>query len=120
MGLLGASITLSAMRAFPKISVVGFSHRKSTRQKAGRLNVANHIAKTLQDAVSDADIVILATPILTFESYFCQISPFLKSGCIVTDVGSTKACVHQWAAKSLSKQVNFVGSHPIAGSENGC
>jgi prephenate dehydrogenase len=117
MGLLGASITMSVMRAFPRVLVVGFSHRKSTRSKAARFNVANHIAETLQDAVTDADIVILATPILTFEACFCQIAPFLKSGCIVTDVGSTKASVHQWAGKKLPKTVCFVGSHPIAGSE---
>jgi len=117
MGLLGASITMSIMREFPRIFVVGFSHRKSTRSKAVRFNVANHIAETLQDAVADADIVILATPILTFEDYFCQIAPFLKAGCIITDVGSTKASVHQWAAKKLPKNVYFVGSHPIAGSE---
>jgi prephenate dehydrogenase len=117
MGLLGASITMAVMRSFPRVLVVGFSHRKSTRSKAVRFNVANHIAETLQDAVADADIVILATPILTFEGYFCQIAPFLKSGCIVTDVGSTKACVHQWARKKLPKRVCFVGSHPIAGSE---
>jgi prephenate dehydrogenase len=108
---------MAVMRAFPKVSVVGFSHRKSTRLKAGRLKVASHIAKTLQEAVADADIVILATPILTFEAYFRQITPFLKTGCIVTDVGSTKACVHQWAGKCLPKSVYFVGSHPIAGSE---
>jgi prephenate dehydrogenase len=117
MGLLGASITMSVMRAFPKVPVVGFSHRKSTRRKAARLNVASRVAETLQEAVSDADIVILATPILTFEAYFCQIAPFLKPRSIVTDVGSTKACVHQWAQKALSKKVCFVGSHPIAGSE---
>jgi prephenate dehydrogenase len=117
MGLLGASISMSAMRAFPKVLIVGFSHRKSTRRKAGHLNVANHVAETLKESVSDADIVILATPILTFEAYFCQIAPFLKPGCIVTDVGSTKACVHQWASKTLPKSVSFVGSHPIAGSE---
>jgi prephenate dehydrogenase len=117
MGLLGASITMAVMRAFPRVSAVGFSHRKSTRSKAGRLNVANQIAQTLQEAIADADIVILATPILTFEDYFCQIAPFLKPGCVVTDVGSTKACVHQWAAKALPKGICFVGSHPIAGSE---
>jgi prephenate dehydrogenase len=117
MGLLGASITMSVMRAFPGVFVVGFSHRKSTRSKAARFNVANHISETLQEAVANANIVILATPILTFEDYFCQIAPFLKSGCIVTDVGSTKTCVHQWAVKKLPKTVYFVGSHPIAGSE---
>lgn len=70
-----------------------------------------------EEAVCDADIVILATPIMTFESYFKDIRPFLKSGCIVTDVGSTKVLVHRWAEKYLPKTVFFVGSHPIAGSE---
>jgi prephenate dehydrogenase len=117
MGLLGSSITMAAMRAFPKVSIVGFSHRQSTRRKANRLNVANYIAETLEQAVAGADIVILATPILTFEAYFCQIAPFLKPGGIVTDVGSTKASVHHWAEKSLPRGACFVGSHPIAGSE---
>jgi len=117
MGLLGASITMAVMRAFPNVLVVGFSHRESTRKKARRLDVSNKIAETLDQAVTKADIVILATPIMTFEAYFRQIKPFLKSGCIVTDVGSTKTLVHQWAQKTLPSHVYFVGSHPIAGSE---
>jgi prephenate dehydrogenase len=117
MGLLGASVTMAAMRAFPKVLIVGFSHRDSTRKKARRLNTANHIAETLEEAVCDADMVILATPVMTFEAYFRQIAPFLKKGCIVTDVGSTKTLVHKWAQKNLQKEVYFVGSHPIAGSE---
>jgi prephenate dehydrogenase len=117
MGLLGSSVAMAAVRAFPKVLIVGFSHRDSTRKKARRLNIANHIAETLEEAVRDADMVILATPIMTFEGYFSQIASFLKSGCVVTDVGSTKTLVHQWAQKSLPRDVYFVGSHPIAGSE---
>jgi prephenate dehydrogenase len=117
MGLLGASVTMTCRRAFPKVSIVGYSHRDSTRRKSRRLNVANHIAETLEEAVTNADIVILATPIMTFESYFKDIRPFLRPGCVVTDVGSTKSLVHRWADKNLPKSVFFVGSHPIAGSE---
>jgi prephenate dehydrogenase len=62
-------------------------------------------------------MVILATPIQTFEDYFRQIGPNLKDGCIVTDVGSTKTLPHQWAQKRLPESVYYVGSHPIAGSE---
>ena len=117
MGLLGASVTMASMRAFPKISTVGYSHRESTRRKSRQLNVAHGIAETLEEAVTDADIVILATPIMTFEGYFKDIGPYLKPGCVVTDVGSTKSLVHRWAAKNLPKSVFFAGSHPIAGSE---
>jgi prephenate dehydrogenase len=68
-------------------------------------------------SVSNADLVILATPIGTFEKIFGEISDALPAGCIVTDVGSTKVLPHQWAAKKLPERVHYVGSHPIAGSE---
>ena len=117
MGLLGASVTLSAKRELPGSVLIGYSHRPSTREKARQFGVASEIAETVEQAVSDVDMVILATPIQTFEDYFNQISHFLKDGCIVTDVGSTKRLPQQWASKYLPKSVNYVGSHPIAGSE---
>ncbi|RKY03478.1 MAG: hypothetical protein DRP56_11115 [Planctomycetota bacterium] len=116
MGLLGSSVTLSAKRALARTRVVGYSHRASTRQKARHYEVADRISDSLEDAVVGADMVILATPIQTFEGYFKQITPYLEDGCIVTDVGSTKTLPHKWATAHLLKGV-YVGSHPIAGSE---
>jgi prephenate dehydrogenase len=117
LGLLGGSVALTAQRSWGPVKVVGFSHRASTRAKAGRLLVATIVADDLAGSVAGSDIVILATPIYTFEKIFAQISPYLKAGAIVTDVGSTKVLPHRWAAKQLPKNVYYVGSHPIAGSE---
>lgn len=117
LGLLGASVALSVRRALGKVRVVGYSHRDSTRQKARQQGVADAVEDTLDAAVAQADLVILATPIRTFEGYFNEMAEHLKAGAIVTDVGSTKKAVHHWAARCLPKQVHFVGSHPIAGSE---
>ncbi len=117
MGLLGASVTLSIRRDLPGCCVVGYSHRSQTREKARQNGLATEIAETLQEAVENADIVILATPIMTFRDYFDKMAGDLKSGAIVTDVGSTKSLPHQWAAEKLPKGVHYVGSHPIAGSE---
>jgi prephenate dehydrogenase len=117
MGLLGSSVTLSAKSGFSDVKIVGYSHRASTRDKARRHEVAHEIEDSLERAVMEADIVILATPIRTFEGYFRQIGPHLQDDCIVTDVGSTKTLPHQWAQKHLPKRVYYVGSHPIAGSE---
>ncbi|MHC4396582.1 MAG: prephenate dehydrogenase [Planctomycetota bacterium] len=117
MGLLGGSITLGALRNFSGVKTVGYSHRESTRQKAKRLAVADEIVENIKKSVSKADLVIVATPIYTFERIFSTISPALPKGCIVTDVGSTKVLPHRWAAKQLPKDVYYVGSHPIAGSE---
>lgn len=117
MGLLGASITLAISRGGLSIKTVGYSHREETRGRSRELGVATVIAETLEECVREADIVILATPIRIFEGLFREISGWLKPGCIVTDVGSTKTEVHRWAAKSLNREVYYVGSHPIAGSE---
>lgn len=99
------------------MKVVGYSHRPSTRDKARQLAVATEVADEIGQSVAGADIVILATPICTFEGIFSEIGGALAEGCIVTDVGSTKVLPHRWAAGKLPKTVHYVGSHPIAGSE---
>ena len=117
MGLLGGSIALAVLRSFARAKVVGYTHRASTRAKARQLAVATEIVDCLTSSVSNADLVILATPICTFEKILSEIGDALPSGCIVTDVGSTKVLPHRWAARKLPKRVHYVGSHPIAGSE---
>ncbi|MFZ2147015.1 MAG: prephenate dehydrogenase/arogenate dehydrogenase family protein [Sedimentisphaerales bacterium] len=117
LGLLGGSISLAVLRSFARVKVVGYTHRPSTRAKARGLAVATEVVDCLKSSVSEADIVILATPIATFEKTFSEIADALPSGCIVTDVGSTKVLPHRWAVRKLPKSVHYVGSHPIAGSE---
>jgi prephenate dehydrogenase len=117
LGLLGGSITLAVLRTFAGVKTVGYSHRSTTRAKARQLAVATEVVDDIRKSVSNADLVILATPISTFEKIFGEISDALPVGCIVTDVGSTKVLPHQWAAKNLPGTVHYVGSHPIAGSE---
>lgn len=117
MGLLGGSITLTALRSLPGVKVVGYTHRPATRAKARQLAVATEIVNDISRSVSAADLVILATPVCTFEEIFGRIRNALPTGCIVTDVGSTKVLPHRWAARELPKTVHYVGSHPIAGSE---
>ena len=117
LGLLGGSISLAVLRSFSGVKVIGYTHRPSTRIKARKLAVASEIVDCLKSSVSKADLVILATPIVIFEKIFSEISDSLPQGCIVTDVGSTKVLPHRWAAKKLPKSVHYVGSHPIAGSE---
>ena len=117
LGLLGGSITLAVSRSFPGTKAVGYSHRPATRQKARRLCVATEVAGDIKESVAGADLVILATPIYTFEEILREIAGSLPKGCIVTDVGSTKVLPHRWAEKILPQNVFYVGSHPIAGSE---
>ena len=117
LGLLGGSITSTVLRCFSGVKVVGYAHRPSTRKKARELAIADEVTGNLEKSVADSDIVILASPIYIFKSIFAEIAESLKVGCIVTDVGSTKVLPHKWAQKYLPAHVHYVGSHPIAGSE---
>lgn len=117
LGLLGGSVGLAVSQSLSGVKTAGFSHRASTRAKARRLKVVDEVFDDIKASVKDADLVILATPIGNFEDAFRQIADRLPAGCIVTDVGSTKLMPHHWAAKCLPKNVHYVGSHPIAGSE---
>jgi prephenate dehydrogenase len=117
MGLLGGSLSLAVHRRLAGVKVVGYSHRPPTRLRAEVLGVADEIANDIRQSVSGADLVVLATPICTFEQIFGEIADSLQSGCIVTDVGSTKVLPDEWAKKLLPGHVKYVGSHPIAGSE---
>ena len=117
LGLLGGSVGLAVSRALTGVKTAGFSHRAGTRAKARRLKVVDEVFDDIKASVKDADLVILATPIGNFEETFRQIADAIAPGCIVTDVGSTKLMPHRWADKCLPKNIHYVGSHPIAGSE---
>ena len=117
LGLLGGSITLAILRCLSGVKVVGYTHRAATRRRARQMAIATEIADDMAESVSKADLVIIATPVCTFEETFEAIAEALPAGCIVTDVGSTKVLAHRWAAKRLPKTTHYVGSHPVAGSE---
>jgi prephenate dehydrogenase len=117
LGLLGGSVSLAIRQSAPAVKVVGYSHRAATRRRAREQALATQVVDDLAEAVANSDLVILATPIFTFDSYFEQIADVLRAGCIVTDVGSTKALPHLWAERRLDSRVHYVGSHPVAGSE---
>lgn len=117
LGLLGGSVALAVRQRMPGVQVVGYSHRAATRRKAKALGISTQVVGDLAAATATADLVILATPIFTFEEYFADLSRTVPPGCIVTDVGSTKLLPHQWAEQRLGNSARYVGSHPIAGSE---
>ena len=117
LGLLGGSLGLALNSIFPRVKRLGYSHRAVTRNKALVLGSVDDIFPDVTDAVRDAQLVILASPIGVFESLMQQIAEHLPPGCIVTDVGSTKVLPVRWARKYFHRNIQFLGSHPMAGSE---
>ena len=116
VGLLGGSIGLALKSRFGRIEVAGVGRRQSSLNDAMRIGAIDTAHMDVAYVVGRSDLVVLATPVCTFEEYLRAIQPLLKPGAMVTDVGSTKAVVCRQAKKILGEGV-FIGSHPMAGSE---
>ena len=117
-GLIGTSLALALKQAQIKnLELVGTDYDHAARSGAQKRNAFDRVENGLNAAVQDAEIVILATPIMAMENLLRTIGPQLTEGCVVTDVGSSKKVVLAWADQHLPQGVEFVGGHPMAGKE---
>jgi len=118
VGLIGGSIGLAVKRKNLAREIVGVCRHKQSLQKAARAGAIDEGSLDCKDAVSGADLVILATPVNQIIRLAKKIIPYLKRGCLVTDVGSTKLEIVRSIEKAYAReQFHFVGAHPLAGSE---
>ncbi|MCC6313252.1 MAG: prephenate dehydrogenase/arogenate dehydrogenase family protein [Thermomicrobiales bacterium] len=123
LGLVGGSIGLGLRRwaeehradGKPALEVIGFDTNLDNQGYAQKIKAVDRTAWDMVRAVSEADLVVVATPVMAMAETFQSIAPHLKPGSTVTDVGSTKAQVLRWAQEFLPRTVNFVGGHPMAG-----
>jgi len=118
VGLLGGSIGLAVRQRRLAGEIAGFVRRVVSLKDCEKAGALDYATTDLLAAVSNADLVILCTPLAQMRSLAEQILPALKRGAIVTDVGSVKAGVVR-ELESLVKKAgaHFVGSHPMAGGE---
>jgi len=117
VGLIGGSLGLAARQAKLVGHVVGHGRRRDSLQKAVSLKAIDRYCLSLSEAVADADLIILATPVGTFEKTLALMSSHLKEGVIVSDVGSVKGALVEVLSQLTPDRVAFVGAHPIAGRE---
>jgi prephenate dehydrogenase len=118
VGLLGGSIGLAVKRHKLAAEVAGYVRRKASLADCEKAGAVDYATTDLLAAVSNADLVILCTPLAQMRGLAQAILPALKGGAIVTDVGSVKADVVREVASVVKKAgAHFVGSHPMAGGE---
>lgn len=118
LGLMGGSLGLALKAKSPQCVVHGYARRAETRQAALSAHVVDEVFERPEDAVRGAELVVICTPILSMAGLMesCRIA--LPRGCIITDVGSTKVEVAEQMRTLLQETgATYVGSHPIAGSE---
>ena len=123
LGLIGGSIGLGLKRwsadqaksGSEPLQVIGFDTDLEQQSYAKKVNAVDRTEWRLPNAVAEADIVVLCTPVRTMRELLVDITPHLKEGSVVTDVASTKGDVLRWADEILPGTVSFVGGHPMAG-----
>lgn len=118
VGLIGGSFSLALRKAGAVTEVVGFGRSAATLNEAKQLGILDRIGDDVAREVSDADIVLVATPVAQMADIFKRIAPHLGVNTLVTDGGSTKGDVVAAARANLgSKLSQFIPAHPIAGGE---
>lgn len=118
VGLIGGSLALALKEAGVVGEVVGCGRGKPNLEKALELGVIDRYSRDPVEAVCDADVIFLATPVQTLADVTRQLLPGLKPGAIITDGGSVKGEVANALEPLLPEGVHFVPGHPIAGTEN--
>jgi prephenate dehydrogenase len=115
-GLIGGSFGLALHRSDPTITIAGWD-KPAVLDRALELGAITKASSSLDDAISDADLVYVALPIsVTLES-LPAIAAAAKSGALITDACSTKSVICNLAAKIFSNGAKFLGGHPVAGKE---
>lgn len=118
VGLIGGSVALALKKASSTAKIVGVGRSAESLQTALDLGVIDSATSNIAEAVKDADIILIAAPVAQTPSILHAIKPHLAASTVITDAGSTKGDVLQYAAEILGDQLNqFVGGHPIAGAE---
>ena len=117
IGLIGASIVHAAKYRNLPVTFAAFDNNPDVRAEASDLLSHIKITTTLQQAVEDAELVILAVPVGVMKQVIKDIAPYLRPGCVITDTGSTKRSVIRDVLPFVPEACNFIPGHPLAGTE---
>jgi prephenate dehydrogenase len=118
VGLIGGSLAKAIKENNLAKVVFGFGRDLNRLEAAQKANVIDQFSTNLKDAINNSDIVIIATPVGSFQEILSEIKPFLTSKIVISDVGSTKTNIASIVSQTLGDYSNyFIPAHPIAGKE---
>ena len=118
VGLIGGSLALALKERNLAKVVFGYGRDQSRLEEAQKSNVIDAFSTNIKEAIDEANIVVIATPVGTFKDILHQIEPLISSNVIITDVGSTKSDIVNIVNDVLKDNSScFIPAHPIAGKE---
>ena len=116
-GLIGSSLARAIKKYNLSEKIVSSNRSDIINKKVLELKMVNDSSSDTQKMAKDSDLIIIATPLSSYENVILKIKNSLKSGTILTDVGSVKERVISLIEKDIPKDVSWIPSHPIAGTE---
>jgi cyclohexadieny/prephenate dehydrogenase len=117
VGLIGSSIARAVAKSGAAARIVIHDRDPAALARAEALSLGQAYARSVAEAVADADLVILCAPVGANAALAEAMAPALKPGAIVSDVGSVKSSVVADVGPRLPKHAHFVPAHPVAGTE---
>ena len=117
VGLIGASLGLALKKYAIAGSVIGYGRTKENLLRAQERAIIDSFELDAAAACDQADLIVFATPVGVFTDIARHLTPVLKEGTIITDVGSVKGRLVGEMERILAPRGSFVGAHPIAGSD---
>ena len=116
-GLIGSSLLRASINKKISRQILVFEKSKKYKKQIKSINSKIIILDRLDKNISDVDFAILSTPMSEYKKIIPMLNKYIKSDCIITDIGSTKLNVLKIKNKELNKSLTWIMSHPIAGSE---
>lgn len=117
VGLIGGSIGMALRKRRLARRVVGIGRRQASLNKARRAGAVDGTTTDLARGVADAELIVVCTPVENIVGHVRAAADACPEGALITDAGSTKGAIVERLDGQLPRQVRFVGSHPLAGSE---
>ena len=116
-GLIGSSLARAIKKYNLSEKIVSSNRSNIVNKNVLDLKIVDDSSSDTQKMVNDSDLIIIATPLSSYENVISKIKNSLKNGMILTDVGSVKERVINLVEKAIPKDVSWIPSHPIAGTE---
>ena len=115
-GLIGSSILRVIEKKNIAKEINAYDKSKEVSSYLAK-NFKFKICNNITEAVNNADLVIISSPLSSYKEILSQIQPNLKKGSILTDTGSAKKEINKIIKESSLSDITWIASHPIAGTE---
>ncbi len=116
LGLIGGSIAKAVRRVYPEARIIAYNRNQTVLVRAEQEGIVDESCWEITSAFADCDYIFLCIPVISTLPFLKELKNVIGQETILTDVGSTKKEIHE-AVRNLGLENQFIGGHPMAGSE---